>query len=233
MRRILRHRPSPAMVIACIALTVALGGTSYAAVTLPRGSVGTAQLKKNAVISAKVKNRSLLAVDFKLGQLPRGARGPQGLPGATGATGAAGAKGDKGDKGDQGIQGPMGPGARWAAVNGATGAIVDQSGGLTVTDNQTGRYWVDFGTDVTRKLILVSLRDFSGQSQAIACAGPSGAGSCYGTPEDLERVYIQTRDAAGAAANRNFYIVMMGPDGTGTTGAGSKADSRPTGPAVP
>ena len=42
MRRILRHRSSPALVVACLALTIALGGTSYAAVTLPRNSVGTA-----------------------------------------------------------------------------------------------------------------------------------------------------------------------------------------------
>ena len=65
MRRILRHRPSPALVVACLALTIALGGTSYAAVTLPRNSVGTPQLKRNAVNSAKVKNRSLLGIDFK------------------------------------------------------------------------------------------------------------------------------------------------------------------------
>ena len=51
MRRVLRHRPSPALVVACIALAIALGGTSYAAVTLPRNSVGTKQLKKNAVNS--------------------------------------------------------------------------------------------------------------------------------------------------------------------------------------
>jgi hypothetical protein len=30
MKRVLRHRPSPAMVVACIALVVALGGTGYA-----------------------------------------------------------------------------------------------------------------------------------------------------------------------------------------------------------
>jgi hypothetical protein len=93
MRRILRHRPSPALVVACLALTIALGGTSYAAITLPAGSVGTKQLKKNAVISAKVKNRSLLAIDFKRGQLPRGARGATGAGGATGATGATGPAG--------------------------------------------------------------------------------------------------------------------------------------------
>jgi hypothetical protein len=57
--------PSPATVIACIALAVALGGTGYAAVTLPKGSVGTKQLEKNAVTGAKVKNRSLTAADLK------------------------------------------------------------------------------------------------------------------------------------------------------------------------
>jgi hypothetical protein len=99
MRRLHRFIPSPAMVVACLALLVALGGVSYAA-TLPRNSVGTAQLKKNAVTSIKVKDRSLLASDFKRGQLPRGPRGLRGLTGATGA------KGDKGDAGPVGqIQG--------------------------------------------------------------------------------------------------------------------------------
>jgi len=54
------------MVIACLALGVALSGTSYAKIlALPVNSVGTPQLKANAVISSKVKNQSLLAVDFK------------------------------------------------------------------------------------------------------------------------------------------------------------------------
>lgn len=92
------RRPSPAMVVACLALLVALGGTSVAAVSqlVPRNSVGTAQLKKNAVVSTKVKNRSLLAADFKAGQLPAGAAGPEGDKGG---------KGDKGDKGDTGAPG--------------------------------------------------------------------------------------------------------------------------------
>ena len=73
------------MVVASIALLVALAGTSVAAVnSLPFNSVGTLQLKGNAVISAKVRNRSLLAVDFAQGQLPRGPQGPQGPSGASG-----------------------------------------------------------------------------------------------------------------------------------------------------
>jgi len=94
------RRPSPALIVACIALLVALGGTSFATVlNVPKNSVGAAQLKKNAVISSKVKNRSLLAVDFKTGQLPAGPIGPQG---------ANGARGDKGEKGDKGDAGPPG-----------------------------------------------------------------------------------------------------------------------------
>jgi hypothetical protein len=95
------------MVIACIALGVALGGTSIAAVNaLPNNSVGTKQLKKNAVISTKVKNRSLRAVDFKAGQLPRGPQGPAGATGPTGATGPAGPAGPAGPPG--GATGPAG-----------------------------------------------------------------------------------------------------------------------------
>jgi len=72
------RRPSPALVIACVALLVALGGTGYATVVnVPRNSVGTLELKRSAVKSAKIApsavrtahvlNGSLLAADFKAG----------------------------------------------------------------------------------------------------------------------------------------------------------------------
>jgi hypothetical protein len=61
MKRRLRA-PSPALVIALIALFVALGGTSYAAITaLPKNSVGTKQLKKNAVTGVKIKKGAVTA----------------------------------------------------------------------------------------------------------------------------------------------------------------------------
>ena len=101
-------RPSPAMVVACLALLVALGGTSIAAVSqlVPRNSVGPAQfqagavtnpkIRNNAVNSSKVANRSLLRSDFALGQLPAGPVGPQGPAGPAGPAGAAGAAGPAG-----------------------------------------------------------------------------------------------------------------------------------------
>src|ERR1044072_1776045 len=77
-----RYVPSPAMVVACIALAVALTGTSYAIAVLPRNSVGTPQLKRGAVVSAKVKDHSLLRRDFKAGQIPAGPQGQPGQPGS-------------------------------------------------------------------------------------------------------------------------------------------------------
>jgi hypothetical protein len=59
------------MVIACIALAVALAPASYAAVSqlLPAASVGTQQLKMDAVTSNKVRDFSLRRWDFKKGDL--------------------------------------------------------------------------------------------------------------------------------------------------------------------
>lgn len=71
MRRFSPYRPSPAMIVACVALVVSLGGTSYAAITLPAGSVGTKQLKNDAVVGSKVKNGSLTLSDIKTSSLSR------------------------------------------------------------------------------------------------------------------------------------------------------------------
>lgn len=48
-------RPSPALVIAIIALVCAAAGTGYAAIKVPKNSVGTAQIKNKAVTPPKVK----------------------------------------------------------------------------------------------------------------------------------------------------------------------------------
>lgn len=47
--------------IAYLALFIALGGTSYAAVNLPAGSVGTRQLRNGAVIGAKLARGAVTA----------------------------------------------------------------------------------------------------------------------------------------------------------------------------
>jgi hypothetical protein len=83
-------RVSPAMAVALLALFVALGGSSYAAVQLSKdsvrsrnikdGEVKRADLARNAVGSSQVADGSLRAADFKAGQLSAGPRGAQGIP---------------------------------------------------------------------------------------------------------------------------------------------------------
>ena len=46
-------------VVGYLALFVALGGVSYAAVSVPKHSVGTKQLKKGAVKRAKLANSAV------------------------------------------------------------------------------------------------------------------------------------------------------------------------------
>jgi hypothetical protein len=68
--------------VALLALTVALGGTSYAAVSLPPRSVGTRQLKNGAVTFKKVQPATRDQLRGQSG--PAGATGPPGPPGTTG-----------------------------------------------------------------------------------------------------------------------------------------------------
>ena len=117
MNRILAGlRPSPAMVVACTALLFALTGAGYAAGMLGPNTVGTKQLKTNAVISSKIKNRSLLAADFKAGQLPQGAKGDPGATGAPGAPGQQGPPGTQGILSQSVVAGPVGT-VVWGGTN--------------------------------------------------------------------------------------------------------------------
>jgi len=70
---------APSMIIAMIALVVALGGVGFTATRLPKGSVGSAQLRSKAVTAAKiapgavtgaaVKDLSLAGGDIDLARL--------------------------------------------------------------------------------------------------------------------------------------------------------------------
>jgi hypothetical protein len=111
-------------VVAYLALFVALGGSSYAAVQLSPGSVRSralakgavtkSKLAKNSVTSASVVNGSLTAKDFKRGAIVDGLKGADGADGADGLDGSAGIGGDGNDgaNGADGAPGPTGPAGR-------------------------------------------------------------------------------------------------------------------------
>jgi hypothetical protein len=187
-----RFRPSPALVIACLALAVALGGTGYAAIVLPANSVGTAQLRNGAVVASKVKRGSLRAAAFAPGQL-KGLKGDRGADGLPGAAGAAGQKGDKGDKGD--------PATKLFAVVDSSGDTTAKSNG--VSSNKTGpnTYAVTFPQTVGNCAPVVSI-GFNG--------GSNGGEVTASTPSPGANVVnVATFDETGSSAAKGFSLAVF------------------------
>ena len=123
----MRSKLTYSNIVSSLCLFIVLGGSAYAAT-----QITGKQIKDNTITSADVKNKSLVANDFKPGQLtgagagapgpqgPKGEAGPAGPAGAAGPAGpigpvgpqgdkgAPGQNGEKGAKGDPGAQGPKG-----------------------------------------------------------------------------------------------------------------------------
>src|SRR5215213_11792459 len=175
------------MIIACVALVVALvvalGGVSHAAGVLPKNSVGTAQLQtkavtasklhKNAVSAAKVKDATLLAADFKPGQLPAGPRGPKGDPGAQGPKGDAGAPGISGRESVIGAEVSVNPGqVGGAQVTCPAGKKVMGGGGGS--EGNTPITAIGQITDSTWSVVVRNNEGFSVQVSANAVCAQVG-----------------------------------------------------------
>lgn len=78
------------VMVTLLAFVVLCGGAAVAAGELGRNTVGTKQLKRGAVTSAKVKDRSLTPRDFKgLFRTPIGVPGPAGPQGPSGPPGTS------------------------------------------------------------------------------------------------------------------------------------------------
>src|SRR5881392_3661004 len=186
MNLLRRFKPSPAMVVASLALLIALGGTSYAAIqALPRNSVTTVQ----------VKDFSLLGRDFKRGQIPAGPVGPAGPAGPAGPQGPAGSSSSVALK--------------WALVR-ADGGIAAQSGGITLAAKPSaGTYILSFGSVVTGKPILSSgaYAADAGDQRGATTAGPCGGGTegrTCPTSDNSSTVFAQTRNNDGIPSDHAF-----------------------------
>lgn len=131
--------PSPAMVVACVALFMALGGSGYAAARFVHSA---AKHKKSKAPSQKTLIGAAVAKYFSAhhGQFtgPTGASGPAGATGPTGATGTTGPNGLVGERGERGEVGPTGLASQSASVAGplktGSSSPVDL-GGPSVTVN--------------------------------------------------------------------------------------------------
>jgi hypothetical protein len=230
MKAILRPLRSPAMVVACVALVVALGGVSYAAGVLPKNSVGPTQLQKKAVTAsklransvdgAKVKDGSLTATDFKAGQLPAGPKGDPGAPGAPGPQGERGAPGQDGAPGKDGAPGQDGaPGKDGAPGSARAYAVISDGPAFAsyITDDVnvglvkqkgTGVYCVSSvsnGVDINVGPVVVTEdRTHAGTGALIAEIARPGFGICGNAA-----VTVTIMDSNGNLHDSGFTIAFL------------------------
>ena len=196
MSVIRRLRPTPSMVVACTALLFALAGTSVAAYqqVVPRNSVGTLQLKNNAVTAAKVKNGSLVRADFRSGQVPAG---PRGLPGPQGPAGPAGAAGPAGPAGAAGAAGTAKAYARVLAGGDVDDPRARAINDAAVSKPAAGVYCIDIEGGALNAVASVDAVAGEAAATVLLSACPAG-----------KEVEVHTFTSAGVAADRAFYVLV-------------------------
>jgi hypothetical protein len=188
-----------ANVIATLALFIALGGSSYAALKLPKNAVGAAQLRTGSVGASEVKNRSL-----GLGEFKSSARA--GLRGAQGAQGPQGLQGLQGPKGDAGA-----PATRlWASVaNGASPSILFGSGVTAVGPaGFSGQVVVTFDRDVSQCSFQATVLGHGGGSLNPVVTAAITTGFYAGSGLTNSQIQVQTY-ADAVRTPRDFDVAAF------------------------
>jgi hypothetical protein len=186
----LRNRLTFANVVSVIALFVALGGSSVAAVSLKRNAVKNRHIAKNAVTAPKVKNASLLSEDFAPGQLPAGPQGERGQDGQNGAPGSA---------------------VAYARVNADGTLDATRSKNIDSASKRmgaggplTGSYCIDPSVPVNHVVAVIDWNAAGGELEAALITG-GGLGGC---PPGPQWGLVSTHDSAGGLADRAFWVLF-------------------------
>jgi len=202
------------------------GGVPYVSTTLAKNSVGTAQIKNEAVTAAKIRAGSLLARNFAAGQLPQGLQGLQGPAGSDGAPGPEGPAGEAGTPGQAAARGATGAKGE-AGARGATGAKGE--GGpkglpgtsiLSTTIPSGSSVYGTFGTATVWPTE-------PGQALTLTAAFPIPAA----TPVEAARVQLAPSEhcpgsATAPSAAAGYVCMYLNSLGEGTTVQGEGPDGR-------
>jgi len=183
-----RQRLTYANVTATLALFIALGGTSYAAITLPKNSVGSKQIRKgavraselrsSAVSSRSIRNRAVRTSDLAL-STRSSLRGAQGPPGPAG---------------------PPAPSLR-AVINSA-GVRVAGNADRSSHAGGSNEYRIDFARDLGGCVFTATLAAV--QNGATLEQPPAGRVTLAVSGRE---VVVKTYDAAGAASPVGFHVL--------------------------
>jgi hypothetical protein len=199
----MRSRLTYANVTATLALFLALGGSSYAVVQYTGKNI-----RDGSLTTKDVKNRTLLAKDFRKGQLKAG---PQG---AKGDQGAQGIQGVQGEKGDDGAPGAPGSAAAYAKVD-ASGNLY----GPPLTKNIDRATQINFGSPVVGYYCLHATVPVNNIVATLGSTDSPGGEikaefvtnihcTSGGSSAPVYNVQVSTFNSAGAFENRSFYIAI-------------------------
>ncbi|HEX4307118.1 MAG TPA: hypothetical protein VHZ54_13865 [Solirubrobacterales bacterium] len=196
--RAIRQRLTYANVIATVALFLALGGAAVAATQIPRNSVGTGQLKPEAVTAGKIAKKARKQLRGNTGPAgPEGKTGKQGPKGATGAKGAQGATGRQGEPGDGpafevfGTFKPIEPGGSQILTRTLTAGQYVVSANVTVEsvvptevtcvlgEGGEAKGFVEPGEPASLSLSVTRTVGAAGSNSTLICAAPNGAAARY------------------------------------------------------
>jgi len=205
MRNVLR-RPSPALVVSVIALIVALGGTGYAALKIPKSSVGSKQLKNGAVTTKKIKNDAVTGAKIKLstlGTVPSAAIATN-ATNATNASNAANAS-TLGGEPASAFQSKV-----LSAVvvdNGSTSTVVRGSPGVTATRVGTGETYVHMGRDVSGCTWIATVGNPG--SEPLGAAFATVRGNAADTGGSVNDVNVITFATNQSGLDVNFHLAVI------------------------
>ena len=191
MRTLTRFRPSPALVVALLALLVALGDTGWATLSqsLPRGSVGAPQIRTNAVTAAEIRTGAVRSAEIRNGSVGLRDLAPRARI--------------RGPRGPTGPAGPAGAVSRlWAVVN-ASGSLSRAVGTTSAGRLGAGAYEIIFAQDVTNCLYQATIGD------AGNLATNNGQIVVGRRPGNAAGVRVNTRNQNGAAADRPFHLIVV------------------------
>lgn len=208
----LRRLPSPAMLVALVALFAALGGTSYAA--LSANSVNSRTIQNGTIRNEDFKDGTLRGQEFKADSLGGNAIKEQSLDASKlGAVrlAARATNADNASKATLATRATLADRATGAARQVAVAAdgarSNDRGGVVSVTKTATGRYQVIFDADVRACAYAATLAITPppADRRDAPVTGEIAAAPLTGNVNGVE---IATADSAGLAADRAFQLIV-------------------------
>jgi hypothetical protein len=174
-----RLLPSPAMVVACVALIMSLGGSAYALVVTGK------QIRNNTVTGKDIRNRSLTGREFRANKLGGRSIKESSLGTVSSASLAYG-------------------GHRFAVVN-TGGQLVRGRNVSSVARTGDGRYQVIFNADVRgcAYFATVGSETAAGPPQNSQISVGSLGSNANGV------AVLTENGNSGAQANRPFHLIVM------------------------